>query len=435
MSSLTPLDSPTYAVPEANLVPVSGHLANLYEIPPSRMFLIKKSLKAYRDKYPDRPIYDASQGDGGASLPGAPAELLERAAQLQIEHGTGYDMPFGTDAFRRSVIEDYWKVDSSLGIGPANVVGAAGGRDALVKAYQAMLTLGHGREGDVLVVSRVPWISYNWGPYGIGANVMWAPGHPEQGWAYTEESIRACVEFASRSGRKVAGLVITCPDNPTGLTISVERQVSLAKAALRAGAAFVLFDWVYHYVTDEQPMDLNTFLPYFEPEERPRLMFLDGLTKSLGASNIRNAHLIASEKVIKFIVARASHSVMPTFYGLAVAMAAYEMGYAKAARSIIEPTNASRAALKTFLDEHDFTYILGKGYYAFIHVGKWLEKPGWEDTEPMGQYLAEDYGVAVVPGAFFSPYGGEWIRFSYATPPERTLGAAQRLLDGLNALV
>ncbi|MEJ2264060.1 MAG: pyridoxal phosphate-dependent aminotransferase [Anaerolineales bacterium] len=434
MSSLIPLDTPTYAVPEANLVPVSGHLANLYEIPPSRMFLIKKSLKAYKDKYPDRPIYDASQGDGGASLPGAPAELLERAAQLQIEHGTGYDMPFGTDAFRRSVIEDYWKVDSGLGIGPANVVGTAGGRDALVKAYQAMLTLGHGREGDVLVVSRVPWISYNWGPYGIGANVMWAPGHPEQGWAYTEESIQACVDYAARSGRKVAGLVITCPDNPTGLTISVERQVSLGKAALRAGAAFVLFDWIYHYVTDEQPMDLNTFLSHFEPEERPRLMFLDGLTKSLGASNIRNAHLIASEKVIKFIVARASHSVMPTFYGLAVAMAAYEMGYAKAARTIIEPTNASRSALKTFLDEHDFTYILGKGYYAFIHVGRWLEKPGWEDTEPMGQYLAEDYGVAVVPGVFFSPYGGEWIRFSYATPPERTLAAAQRLLDGLDAL-
>ena len=434
MSSLVSLDTPTYAVPAANLVPVSGHLANLYEIPPSRMFLIKKSLKAYRDRYPDSPIYDASQGDGGASLPGAPTELLESAAHLQIEHGTGYDMPFGTDAFRRSVIEDYWKVDSGLGIGPANVVGTAGGRDALVKAYQAMLALGHGREGDVLVVSRVPWISYNWGPYGIGANVMWAPGHPEQGWAYTEESIHACVDYAARSGRKVAGLVITCPDNPTGLTISVERQVSLARAALRAGSAFVLFDWMYHYVTDEQPMDLNTFLPQFEPEERPRLMFLDGLTKSLGASNIRNAHLIASENVIRFIIARASHSVMPTFYGLAVAMAAYEMGYAKAARTIIEPTNASRAALKTFLDDHDFTYILGKGYYAFIHVGKWLEKPGWADTEPVGQYLAEDYGVAVVPGAFFSPYGGEWIRFSYATPPERTLGAAQRLLEGLDAL-
>jgi aspartate/methionine/tyrosine aminotransferase len=242
------------------------------------------------------------------------------------------------------------------------------------------------------------------------------------------------VDFAARSGRKIAGLVITCPDNPTGLTISPERQAALAKAALRAGVEFVLFDWMYHFVTDEQPMDLNSFLQMFEPGERQRLMFLDGITKSLGGSNIRNCHLIASEEVSKFIVARASHTVMPSYFSLAVAMSAYEMGYAGASRPIVEPTNASRKALKSFLDKSGFTYILGKGYYAFIHVGKWLPARGWADSEPMGQYLAEEHGLAVVPGAFFSSYGGEWIRFSYATPPERTLGAAERLVEGLNAL-
>ncbi len=434
MSIPTSNDIPNYAVPEVNLVPVSDHLSRMADIPPSRMFLIKKSLKTYRENYPGSPTFDASQGDGGASLPGVPAEILERAARLQVEHGTGYDMPFGTNEFRRIVVEKYWQLEPSLGIGPENVAGTAGGRDALVKAYGAMLALGHGRQGDVVVVSRVPWISYNWGPYGIGANVLWAPGDPDRGWAYTEEALEACVAYAAQSGRKVAGVVITNPDNPTGLTVSAGRQVALAKAALEAGAAFVLFDWMYHFVTDEQPMDLNSFLMNFDPEERARLMFLDGLTKSLGASNIRNCHLIASKEVIKYIVARASHTVMPPFYGLAVAMAAYEMGYAEAVKTIVEPTNASRIVLKKALDEHEFKYILGKGYYAFIHVGPWLEAAGWADSEPMGQYLAEEHGLAVVPGAFFSPYGGEWVRFSYATPPETTIGALERLVEGLEAL-
>jgi aspartate aminotransferase len=313
-------------------------------------------------------------------------------------------------------------------------VGTAGGRDALVKAYQAMLSLGHGRQGDVIVVSRVPWISYNWGPYGIGANVLWAPGRPEDGWAYSEDSLRACVDFAARSGRKVAGLVITSPDNPTGRTASPQEQAHLARVALDAGVAFVLFDWMYHYVTDEQPMDLNAFLGLFDPAERKRLIFLDGITKSLGASNIRTCHLVAPDEVAKFIVARASHTVMPSFFSLAVAMAAYEMGFAEAIRPITGPTNASRKLLTAFLDQHDFRYIIGKGYYAFIHVGAWLEARGWADTEPLGQYLAEEHGLAVVPGAYFSPYGGEWIRFSYATPPERTQGAAERLVEGLGAL-
>jgi aspartate/methionine/tyrosine aminotransferase len=39
-----------------------------------------------------------------------------------------------------------------------------------------------------------------------------------------------------------------------------------------------------------------------------------------------------------------------------------------------------------------------------------------------------------VPGAFFSPFGNEWIRLTYATPVERIEGAFARLLEGLNSL-
>jgi len=426
--------TPVLAVAEKNLVPVSEHLQHMMDIPPSRMFLINKSLKAYQEKNPASPLYDASQGDGGASLPGVPRQILERALQLQLEHGSAYDMPFGTEAYRKSVIEQYWKLDSSSGWGPANVLATAGGRDALVKAYQAMMALGYGRQGDLIMVSRVPWISYNWGPYGVGANVLWAPGDPAEGWAYSEDAIRESVKFAESKGRKIAGLVITNPDNPTGLTITVEKQVSLAKAALEAGVAFVLFDWMYHYVTDESPMELNSFLKSFTPEERKRLMFLDGLTKSLGGSNIRNCHLIADEAVVKFITARASHGVIPSFFSLAVAMAAYEMGFAEAAKTIVEPTNASRNTLKDLLLRNEFQHIIGKGYYAFIHVAEYLEPNNWKDAEPLGKYLAEIHGIAIVPGAFFSPFGGEWIRFSYATPVERTESAFKRLMEGLERL-
>ncbi len=429
------LEAPVNVVPEDCLVPVSDHLRRMSDIPASRMFLINKSLAVYKQKYPDGTTYDASQGDGGASLPGVSPEILERAAELQRSHGSAYDMPYGTDTFRRWVVEKYWKLDTESGIGPSHILATVGGRDALMKAYAAMLALGHGRTGDMIIVSRVPWISYNWGPYGVGANVLLAPGSPGEGWAYTEEGLRACLDHASRLGRKIAGLIITNPDNPTGNTIPAERQVALGRAALGLGVAFVLYDWMYHYITDDQPMDLNRFIRNFEPSERPRLMFLDGITKSLGGSNIRNCHLIASEQVIKWIAARASHTVIPSFFSMAVAMAAYEMGYSKACRPIVEPTNASRRVLRESLKDHGLEAILGQGYYAFINVGEWRRKKGWPHTEQLGQYLAEQHGLAVVPGIFFSVYGGDWIRFSYAMPEDKTLGAAQRLVEGLNELV
>ena len=427
-------DAPTPAVPETAWIPRGPYLKDLAPIPPSRMFLINKGLNAYRANHPGAEVFDASQGDGGASLPGVAPQVLERAFALQSEHGSAYDMPFGTDAFRRSVVESYWRLEASSGWGPANVVAAAGGRDALVKAYGAMLALGHGSLGDWILVSRVPWISYTWGPYSVGANVLLAPGSDEEGWAITPEAVQASVAFAALSGRKIAGLIITSPDNPTGHSLSPDRQADLAHAALRAGVGYVLFDWMYHHVTDGQPMDLNAFLARFDAAEKKRLIIMDGITKSLGASNVRGAHLIAAEDVVQFVVARASHSVLPSFFSMAVAMAAYEMGFAEAAKGIREPTNRSRRLLADFIAERKLRAILGQGYYAFIHVGGWLERIGWAESERLGQALAEEHGVAVVPGAFFSPFGGPWIRFSYATPPERTLGAARRLLEGLDAL-
>ena len=98
-----------------------------------------------------------------------------------------------------------------------------------------------------------------------------------------------------------------------------------------------------------------------------------------------------------FIAARGSHGVIPPFYSLAVAMAAYEMGYLEAAKAIIEPTNASRVALKKLLAESGMQHIIGKGYYAFMNVGDYIKAKGWADSEPLGQYLAENHGIAIVP--------------------------------------
>lgn len=434
-SPSTNLDIPEYAVPDANRIPVSNYPSMLMDIPPSRMFLIKNALATFKANNPDKETYDASQGDGGSSLPGVPVELLDRAHKLQVEHGTGYDKPFGTPQFRKVAAENYWGLDSASGWTPENIIFAQGGRDALVKAYQAMISLGNQQVGDLLVVSRVPWISYNWGPYGAGLNVLRAPGQPDEGWRYTPEGIKTCAEFAASEGRGLAGLVITSPDNPTGRTVPLEEQIQLAHTALEAGFPFVLFDWIYHWVTDGEPNDINVLLQAFSPEERKKLMVLDGITKSLGASNIRSAHLLADTSVIKYITSQASHGVIPSFYAQAVAMAAYEMGFGEAAAPIIKPTRESGKVLRAALEESGQPFIMGDGYYAFIDCTKYIEASDFEDTADLGAWLGETYGITVVPGAYFSQAGANWVRFSYALPPEVTAKAVERLFEGLNSLL
>jgi len=327
-------------------------------------------------------------------------------------------------------------LDSATGWGPTNIVATAGGRDALIKAYQAMTTLGTGRVGDAVIVSRVPWISYLWGMYAVGVNTLLSPGQEDNGWAYSEEGIQACVDFAAREGgRKVAGLVITSPDNPTGNVLSVQRQIELAKKALAAGIPFVLFDWIYRWVTTGEVANINTVLNAFNEKEREQLIFMDGLTKAIGGSNVRGAHLVASPKVIKFINSNASHGIVPSFYSQAVAMAAYEVGFAKAAATIIEPTNQSREIVRAFWKERGRKIIMGNGgYYVFINVADAIERGGFKNSEDLGTWVAENYGVAVVPGVLFSQHGANWVRFSYALPPEKTKKALARFDEALNAV-
>src|SRR5690606_38695537 len=108
---MTNLDSPEYVVEPEHRIPVNDNPSKMTAIPPSRMFTIKGALNKYKTKAgADAPVYDASQGDGGASLPGVPKYLLERALELQIEHGTGYDKPYGTDLFREVTANQYWQL-------------------------------------------------------------------------------------------------------------------------------------------------------------------------------------------------------------------------------------------------------------------------------------------------------------------------------------
>ena len=427
-------DTPEFAIP--SLVNVNDYPAHQVDIPPSRMFIIKKSLEAYRTQFGSTAVtYDASQGDGGASLPGVPHAILDRANELQKKQGTGYDQPYGTDAFRTTTAEKYWQLDSATGWGPTNIAATAGGRDALIKAYQAMTSLGTGRIGDAVIVSRVPWISYMWGMYGVGVNTLLAPGSADDAWAYNEDSLTACVEFAAQNGgRRVAGLIITSPDNPTGSVIPVQRQIELAHKALDLGIPFVLFDWIYRWVTTGEVANINTVLNAFSPAERDRLIFMDGLTKSIGGSNIRGAHLVASKQVIGFINSRASHGIVPSFYSQAVAMAAYELGFGVAAASIIEPANQSREIMRAFLSEHGYRSIMGDGgYYAFINCADAISRGGFKDSEAFGEWVAKQYGVAVVPGISFSQAGADWVRFSYALPPEKTRLAIARFDEAFQA--
>jgi hypothetical protein len=96
------LDTPEFVHPEEFRIPLHDYPKHTMSIPESRMFIIKSALDEYKSKAgSDAPTYDASQGDGGASLPGVPRPIMERAFELQLKQGTSYDKPWGTPSSAR----------------------------------------------------------------------------------------------------------------------------------------------------------------------------------------------------------------------------------------------------------------------------------------------------------------------------------------------
>ncbi|MBI5928936.1 MAG: aminotransferase class I/II-fold pyridoxal phosphate-dependent enzyme [Chloroflexi bacterium] len=424
---------PAYSTDMENRIPLYNFRKLLP--PSSRLFTLKQGLQIHRQKFgSDIPQFDFSQGDSNLTLPGVPQDILEQAHQYQLMRGTSYESPLGSPEFRKITAEQYWNLDPAIGWSQANIIFVQGGRDGLANAYDAMLTLSDTSYGDVLVITRVPWISYQWGPTTKGLNTILAPGEASEGWRYTYQALKKTFEFVKLDGRRIAGLILSSPDNPTGLLLSLEEQIEISRAALEIGYPFVLLDWMCHWLTDTGPYDINQFLMAFTPEERERLIFLDGLTKSLGAANIRSAHLLAGRKVINYIATQLSHTGVPSFYPQAVAIAAYEKGFAKSAAHIISPVAASRRVLQQALVAIGIPFIIGGGFYAFLDMTKYIDAMGMEDSERFGRFLAEQYGILLVPGLYYSDAAANWMRLTYAMQPDQTKSAIEYLVKVLNSL-
>ncbi len=300
----------------------------------------------------------------------------------------------------------------------------------------------------MIITSAAPWISYAHGTYVNGFNLLCAPAPGKMDFRITPNGIDAAMELARKSRKTVRALIVTSPDNPTGTYYTPQELITLIRHAYAAGIRYILIDAIYQMVIDEKvkPYDWHEIL--FEnltKEERQTVTILDGITKSVGASNIRNAHLWAGDKAFADVLkAIASHTVLPNPMGEAVAYELYRQEYPSEhpwVKRITGPTSESRRIFRELMTAHGHNFVADQGYYAFVDIEPWLQKKvpsGMEfkdnDTEKLvsvlktaehvGSYLSTQHGLAVVPGTPFRQ--PTFIRFSLAQNPKLIPHAVRR---------
>lgn len=422
-------------------------------LPPSQMFLVRKGLAAFMTSHPGLSTFDASQGDGGASLGGIPPQELSDALLrfLPNKQATAYGTPQGDARVRQVIFQNLYQLEGT-GLSPQHIVLCDGGRDALQKWYQA-IHLTTGTMGQALLVSSSPWLSYGHGAYLSGLNLLCAPANGND-FKMTPEGVVEAVALAHAAACRVEAMIITTPDNPTGSFYSEEEIVALIQEATRQGIGFILVDLMYQMVLDPgiKRYVLRKIHSALCPQSQKRVTYMDGLTKSAGASNVRHAHLVCGDRAFaEHLIAIASHTVLPNVLGEAAAHEVYGCDrpddHPWVCR-VVEPTAHSRALFRSRMTSLGYRFVADQGYYAFVRVGAWLggdisfcdqfhdaigrHITHMETTADLACYLTHRHGLAVVPGdLFFQP---EFIRFSLANAPEVTAGAIDRLDHALSQL-
>jgi aspartate/methionine/tyrosine aminotransferase len=401
------------------------------------MFLIKKGLADFQKANPDLPVFDASQGDGGASLPGISREELAFVLlhSLPTAHATRYGTPLGDTRVRVAVYENYYRLQPDIGLSPDHIVFTDGGRDALQKFYQAIALLG-GRRGEALLCSGAPWISYGQGCYVNGLNLLRAP-YTRGDFRITPDGIDESIALANHEILPIIALILTSPDNPTGTFYTQEDILVATRHAVARGIEWVVWDFMYQMVLDDdvQPYNIDAMFRSLTPLERECVVILDGLTKSVGASNVRSAHLVCgSHELTQALTAVASHTVLPNVLGEAVAYELYQSDQPRQhpwVRRVVDPTSASRRLLRETLTSVSIPFVADQGYYAFIDLERQMRHGDFSSTSLCGHFTRH-HGLAMVPGDAFQQPG--WVRFSLAQNPAYTRAALQRLVDGLASI-
>ena len=445
--------SPKYFDLSEHLVPISA--MDKREVKPSGMFTIKLELGEFMQEYPDRNVYDASQGDGGFSLGGIPPEELAEALlrYLPQDRSTKYGNPIGREDVREAVFHNYYDFDSLTGLTPDNIIFGDGGRDLLQKWYQLIVSNSN-RCGDIVLVSAAPWGSYAQGTYINGINTLMAPGTPENGFKFTTEAIDVSLEFALADNRRISGIVFTSPDNPTGNYSSYDELINLIEYSVKKGITHIFVDLIYQVITDPEVgcYDVNKLYNALSKEAKQSVVFMDGLTKAAGGSNLRNAHMVVgNDHWVHLLKGLATHTVFPNALGEAAALEIYGQENPidhPWVKRVTGPTAKSRAFVRERFQKLGYKFICDQGYYAFINIWPYLRKEIPEgitiadgqggqknriDTaEDLKTYLTTKCGVAIIHGTIFKQ--PHFIRFSYANDPVYTESAIQRLHDSVTAL-
>lgn len=347
--------------------------------------------EANRLRQAGRPVI--SMAVGQPSHP-APKTALD-AANEALKHGrVGYTDALGLRDLREAIASSYRLRHGAI-IDPARIAVTTGSSAAFNLAFLALFD-----PGDAVAIARPGYPAYRNILKALGLHVVEVPVTAETGYTLTPASLERA---ETKAGRKLKGVLLASPANPTGTVTGREALKRLVNYCDSRNIAFIS-DEIYHgltFVGEETSA----------AEISENVVVINSFSKYYCMTGWRIGWMVLPEMLIRPIecLAQSMYISAPELSQLA----------AKAAFSAEDELDVYKESYRT---NRDFLMSrlpelglplaspMDGAFYAYVDTSRYSN-----DSMDFAKRMLAEIDVAATPGLDFDPLEGHRaLRFSYA---------------------
>jgi aspartate/methionine/tyrosine aminotransferase len=317
------------------------------------------------------------------------------AAREALEHGRiGYTDALGTLALKQALAQHY-QDRHGLSVDPNRIAITTGSSAGFNLAFLTLFD-----PGDCVAIARPGYPAYRNILAALGLDVIEVPVTAETHFTLTPGSLEAA---QLKSGKRLKGVLLASPANPTGTVTAREGLIALADYCAAQSIAFIS-DEIYHGLT-------------FVGEETSALEITDeaivinSFSKYYCMTGWRIGWMVLPERLVRPIerVAQSLYISAPELSQIA-ANAALTAG--EELDVYKESYRRNRDLLTRRLPEIGLSIAspMDGAFYAYVDVSRFTN-----DSMVFARKMLSEINVAATPGLDFDPLEGHrTMRFSYA---------------------
>ena len=336
---------------------------------------------------------------------GAPAPVIEAAREALGRELLGYTDAFGIESLRRRIARHYAET-YGVDVDPGRVMVTTGSSGAFVLAF-----LGAFEAGDRVALASPGYPGYRNILEALDVEPVGLPVGPESNFQPTPEVLE-------RAPKRLDGLIIGSPSNPTGTMIHRHCLQALV-AYCRDQGIRLISDEIYHGITYGEAAE--TALAFTD-----EAVVINSFSKYYSMTGWRLGWMVFPERLSRAMECLAQNLyISPPTLSQFAAVAAFDCSAELDANVARYARN--RELLLAELPKAGFGKLAPAegAFYLYAEVAQLTN-----DSLDFCRRMLSETGVAATPGVDFDPErGSHHGRFSFSGPTEDMAEAARRLIS------